>query len=255
MLGTEHLLNPNDCLKRKSLILTSRNTTRAFFHANFLSYRAFKNSLCSRKKQTFYFYFMSAHTISLSKWCWLFIYNKCWKWAPLVSEHFWTLLSMELIFLCRLITTVQGLFDHPVYEICQKTGYTGRWPERTRCNSNVRHGGGINMRVDLSERECENVDLNKLTITGINGGLFWTWQRTLLIPKCREFLDRPTLHAVIDVFSTIVKYFKLSPNAFVGVANNLFKLQVIVGASSKLWLDALSSWPIGMVYNEIWNET
>jgi hypothetical protein len=44
----------------------------------------------------------------------LFIYNKCWKWALLVSKHFWTLLNMESIYQCWLITTAQGLFDHPV---------------------------------------------------------------------------------------------------------------------------------------------
>jgi hypothetical protein len=44
-----------------------------------LKYRVIKKSLYSRKKQTSYFYSMNAHTISRSKWCWLFIYNKCWK--------------------------------------------------------------------------------------------------------------------------------------------------------------------------------
>jgi hypothetical protein len=34
-------------------------------------YRVIKKSLCSRKKTTFYFYFMNARTISRSKWCYL----------------------------------------------------------------------------------------------------------------------------------------------------------------------------------------
>jgi hypothetical protein len=34
-----------------------------------------KTSLYSKKEQTLYFYFTNAHTISCSKWCWLFFIN------------------------------------------------------------------------------------------------------------------------------------------------------------------------------------
>lgn len=34
-----------------------------------------KKSLYSKKEQTLYFYFTNAHTITCSKWCWLFFIN------------------------------------------------------------------------------------------------------------------------------------------------------------------------------------